>query len=84
MRSRRNASNLPAPRREATAEQVEAAPPWSGDEQTAREKADDQLAAAMPSNLLDDRARARIEAEADRRDLAVPLARIRPAGTVGP
>ncbi|MEU9968021.1 hypothetical protein [Streptomyces malaysiensis] len=42
---------------------------------------DDQLAAAKGSRLLDDRACARIEAEADRRDLDDLLARYFPAGT---
>ncbi|WP_404959026.1 phage minor capsid protein [Streptomyces sp. 147326] len=79
-REQPGASNLPEPRREATAEQVEAARVWSGDESTAREMSDDQLAAAMRSNLLDDRARARIEAEADRRDLAEKLELFRPGG----
>lgn len=38
---------------------------WSGDAQTPREMSDEHLAAAMRSNLLDDRARI----EADLRDL---------------
>ncbi|MDJ1136223.1 phage minor capsid protein [Streptomyces iconiensis] len=67
-REQPGASNLPNPRREATPEQVDAARVWSGDTQTPREMSDDQLAAAMRSNLLDGRARNRIEAEADRRD----------------
>ncbi|MGW2292675.1 phage minor capsid protein [Streptomyces phaeochromogenes] len=79
-REQPGASNLPEPRREATAEQVEAARLWSGDEQTPREMSDAQLAAAMRSNLLDKRARARVEAEADRRDLDALLARARPGG----
>lgn len=69
-------------RTEPTPEQVDAARLWSGDERTPREMSDDQLAAAMRSNLLDDRARARVEAEADRRDLEDLLARIRPGGTL--
>ncbi|MEV4036378.1 phage minor capsid protein [Streptomyces umbrinus] len=79
-REQPGASNLPEPRREATAEQIEAARLWSGDEQTPREMSDAQLAAAMRSNLLDKRARARVEAEADRRDLDALLARARPSG----
>ncbi|WP_371652490.1 MULTISPECIES: phage minor capsid protein [unclassified Streptomyces] len=81
-REQPGASNLPEPRREATPEQVEAARLWSGDERTPREMSDDQLAAAEGSRLLDDRARARVEAEADRRDLDDLLARITPGGTL--
>ncbi|MBC9714068.1 phage capsid protein [Streptomyces sp. TRM66268-LWL] len=74
-REQPGASNLPQPRTEATPAQVEAARVWSGDDQSVREMRDDQLAAAEGSQLLDDRARARIEAEADRRDLEDLLAR---------
>ncbi|WHM36305.1 phage minor capsid protein [Streptomyces sp. BPTC-684] len=81
-REQPGASNLPEPRREATPEQVEAARLWSGDDATPREMGDDQLAAAVGSGLLDDQARARVEAEADRRDLDDLLARITPGGTV--
>ncbi|MER7346408.1 phage minor capsid protein [Streptomyces aurantiacus] len=79
-REQPGASNLPEPRREATPEQVDAARLWSGDERTPREMSDEQLAAAEGSRLLDDRARARVEAEADRRDLDDLLARIRLGG----
>ncbi|AYD86196.1 MuF-like minor capsid protein [Streptomyces phage Darolandstone] len=92
-REQPGASNLPPeqrPRRPGapkppgppTPEQVDAARVWSGDDQAVREMSDDQLAAAMRSNLLDDRARARIEAEADRRDLDDLLGRIAPGGTL--
>ncbi|GAA0916890.1 phage minor capsid protein [Streptomyces rhizosphaericus] len=81
-REQPGASNLPEQRTEATPEQAEAARVWSGDEQSVREMSDDQLAAAEGSRLLDDRARARIEAEADRRDLDDLLGRIRPGGTL--
>jgi len=81
-REQPGASNLPPATTAPTAEQVEAARLWSGDEQTPREMSDDQLAAAMRSNLLDDRARARVEGEADRRDLEDLLARVRPGGTL--
>ncbi|KUN96192.1 phage capsid protein [Streptomyces caeruleatus] len=81
-REQPGASNLPEKRTEATPEQVEAARVWSGDAQTVREMSDDQLAAAEGSRLLDGRARARIEAEADRRDLDDLLGRIRPGGTL--
>ncbi|MEU8989978.1 phage minor capsid protein [Streptomyces sp. NPDC048558] len=79
-REQPGASNLPEQRTEATEQQVEAARMWSGDEQSVREMSDDQLAAAEGARLLDDRARARIEAEADRRDLADRLARLFPGG----
>lgn len=79
-REQPGASNLPEQRREATPEQVEAARVWSGDEASVRAMSDDDLAAAMRSNLLDDRARARIEAEADRRDVAALLDRAAPGG----
>ncbi|MGI5350217.1 phage minor capsid protein [Streptomyces sp. CA-250714] len=78
-REQPGASNLPPKRTEATAEQVEAARLWSGDEQSAREMSDDQLAAAARSNLLDERALARVEAESDRRDREELLARTRAA-----
>ncbi|KAB1141442.1 phage capsid protein [Streptomyces luteolifulvus] len=81
-REQPGASNLPEQRTEATPEQVEAARVWSGDEQSIREMSDDELAAAEGSRLLDDRARARIEAEADRRDLDDLLGRVRPGGTL--
>ncbi|MFD5901726.1 phage minor capsid protein [Streptomyces microflavus] len=83
-------SELPAKRREEarrsnpdpTPEQVDAARVWSGDDASVREMSDDQLAAAMRSNLLDDRARRRIEAEADHRDLDALLDRAAPGGTL--
>ncbi|NGO67627.1 phage capsid protein [Streptomyces sp. SB3404] len=67
-REQPGASNLPKRRRRAHTEQVDAARVWSGDEESVREMSDDQLPAAVRSNLLDSRARHRIEAEADRRD----------------
>ncbi|MGC0205234.1 phage minor capsid protein [Streptomyces levis] len=79
-REQPGASNLPPRRTEATPEQVEAARVWSGDDASVREMSDDDLAAAMRSTLLDDQARARIEAEADRRDLAGLLDRAAPRG----
>ncbi|MFE1070989.1 phage minor capsid protein [Streptomyces sp. NPDC058783] len=63
-----------------TPDQVEAARVWSGDEASVRAMSDDDLAAAMRSNLLDDRARARIEKEADRRDTEQLLDRAAPGG----
>ncbi|GGR80890.1 hypothetical protein GCM10010252_19260 [Streptomyces aureoverticillatus] len=82
VREQIGAGNLPEKRTEATPEQVEAARVWSGDDASVRAMSDDDLAAAMRSNLLDDRARARIEAEADRRDLAALLDRAAPRGTL--
>lgn len=79
-REQPGASNLPEPRTAPTPEQVEAARLFSGDERTPSEMSDDQLAAAMRSNLLDDQARTRVEAEADRRDLDALLDRARPGG----
>jgi Phage minor capsid protein 2 len=67
-REQPGASNLPPKQTEATPEQMHAARVWSGDDASVRAMSDDDLAAAMHSNLLDDRARARIEREADRRD----------------
>ncbi|MCR8576167.1 phage minor capsid protein [Streptomyces sp. Isolate_219] len=81
-REQPGASNLPETRTEATEQQVEAARVWSGDDQTVREMSDDQLAAAEGSRLLDDRARTRVEAEADRRDLDDLLTRVTPGGTL--
>ncbi|MFD8005738.1 phage minor capsid protein, partial [Streptomyces mirabilis] len=78
-REQPGASNLPEQRTEASEQQVDAARVWSGDQQSVREMSDDQLAAALGSGLLDGRARARIEAEADRRDLDDRLARLFPA-----
>ncbi|NIY69776.1 phage minor capsid protein 2 [Streptomyces malaysiensis] len=81
-REQPGASNLPEKQTEATPERVEAARVWSGDQQSVREMSDDQLAAAEGSRLLDDRARARIEAEADRRDLGDQLARYFPGSNL--
>lgn len=82
VREQPGAGNLPEKRAEAAPEQVDAARVWSGDDASVRAMSDDQLAAAMRSNLLDDRARRRIEAEADRRDLAALLDRAAPRGTL--
>ncbi|WP_328678448.1 phage minor capsid protein [Streptomyces sp. NBC_00343] len=79
-REQPGASNLPEPRTPATPEQVDAARVWSGDERSVRAMDDDQLAAAERSGLLDQRARDRIAAEADRRDLADLLDRAAPGG----
>jgi hypothetical protein len=76
-RARRDGTPPPAP---PTPEQIEAARVWSGDAASVRAMTDDDLAAAMRSNLLDDRARARIEQEADRRDIEQLLDRAAPGG----
>ncbi|MYR46603.1 phage capsid protein [Streptomyces sp. SID5910] len=79
-------SQLPAnrrpPRNDPTPEQIEAARVWSGDDASVRAMSDDDLAAAMRSNLLDSRARRRIEVEADRRDTEQLLDRAAPGGTL--
>ncbi|MFF1381719.1 phage minor capsid protein [Streptomyces sp. NPDC058308] len=77
-REQEGAGNLPAAPRPPAPDQVERASVWSGDEATVREMSDDQLAAALRTPL-DDRARRRIEAEADRRDLTA-LDRAAPGG----
>ncbi|MFF9337734.1 phage minor capsid protein, partial [Streptomyces albogriseolus] len=80
VRERVGAGNLPDPRVTAPGrDQVERARVWSGDERTMREMSDDQLAAALRTPL-DDRAHARIEAEADRRDTEALLDRAAPRG----
>ncbi|MGA5084085.1 phage minor capsid protein [Streptomyces pseudogriseolus] len=76
-RARRDGTPPPAP---PTREQVEAARVWSGDDASVRAMSDDDLAAAMRSTLLDDRARRRIEQEADRRDVEALLDRAAPGG----
>jgi hypothetical protein len=76
-RARRDGTPPPAP---PTPEQIEAARVWSGDDASVRAMSDDDLAAAMRSTLLDDRARRRIEQEADRRDAAALLDRAAPGG----
>lgn len=78
-REQEGASNLPASPRPPAADQVERARVWSGDARTLTEMSDDQLAAALRTPL-DDRARRRIEAVADRRDLAALLDRAAPRG----
>ncbi|MET7450675.1 phage minor capsid protein [Streptomyces sp. NPDC005574] len=79
-REQPGASNIPERRTPATPEQVDAARVWSGDERSVRGMTDDQLAAAERSGLLDQRARERIRAEADRRDLDDLLDRAAPGG----
>ncbi|MGW5673945.1 phage minor capsid protein [Streptomyces sp. NPDC003860] len=78
-REQPGAGNLPDKRPPLAPKQVERARVWSGDERTVREMDDDQLAAALRTPL-DDRARRRIEAEADRRDTEALLDRAAPGG----
>ncbi|WP_406124981.1 phage minor capsid protein [Streptomyces canus] len=78
-REQEGAGNLPASPRPPAPDQVERARVWSGDDRTLREMDDDQLAAALRTPL-DDRARRRIEAEADRRDTEALLGRAAPGG----
>ncbi|WP_425589010.1 phage minor capsid protein [Streptomyces similanensis] len=78
-REQPGASNLPPKQTPAAPDQIERARVWSGDEHTVREMSDDQLSAALRTPL-DDRARMRIEAEADRRDTAALLERAHPRG----
>ncbi|AFU62144.1 MuF-like minor capsid protein [Streptomyces phage SV1] len=81
VREQEGAGNLPPEQRtpargqeaqqrpEVTPEQLDAARVWSGDDRTMREMTDEQLAGAVRAGPMDARALARVEAEADRRDL---------------
>ncbi|MFF0894731.1 phage minor capsid protein [Streptomyces sp. NPDC003278] len=79
-REQPGASNLPAPRRPVPDEAQQAARIRSGDQLTPREMSDEQLTAAMRHGELTPQDRARIEAEADRRDVEALLGRARPDG----
>ncbi|MFF4751821.1 phage minor capsid protein [Streptomyces sp. NPDC001270] len=79
-REQPGASNLPAPRRPIPDEAQQAARIRSGDQLTPREMTDDELAAALRHGDLTPQDRARIEAEADRRDTAALLDRAKPDG----
>ncbi|WP_406334343.1 phage minor capsid protein [Streptomyces zaomyceticus] len=68
-REQLGAGNLSDARTAPTAEQLDNARVWSGDDATMREMTDEQLAGAVRSGPMDARALSRIEAEADRRDL---------------
>ncbi|MFF4738788.1 phage minor capsid protein [Streptomyces sp. NPDC001262] len=68
--------NSPPPPHEA----FEAAKVRAGDDRTLREMHDDQLGAAIRSDVLDRRDHDRIAAEADRRDEQALLDRVRPGG----
>ncbi|WP_440571959.1 phage minor capsid protein [Streptomyces sp. KR2] len=78
-REQPGAGNLPASPRPPAPEQIERARVWSGDDRTLREMGDNQLAAVLRTPL-DDKARSRIEAEADRRDTEALLDRAAPSG----
>ncbi|MFJ3867901.1 phage minor capsid protein [Streptomyces nigra] len=79
-REQPGASNLPAPRRPIPDEARQAARIRSGDDLTPREMSDEELTAAMRHGELTERDRARIAAEADRRDAEALLDRARPSG----
>ncbi|OAR22373.1 phage capsid protein [Streptomyces sp. ERV7] len=79
-REQPGASNLPRNTPAPPGEFTEAARIRSGDARTPREMSDQQLADVMRTGVLDERDRARIEVEADRRDRDDLLARIRPGG----
>jgi hypothetical protein len=78
-REQPGASNLPTGTRPPQ-DAVEAARIRSGDARTPVEMTDEQLGAAMRSGALDSRDFARVQAEADRRDHAALMARVRPGG----
>jgi hypothetical protein len=79
-REQPGASNLPAPRQPIPDEAHQAARIRSGDARTPSEMSDDELTAAMRHGDLTPQDRARIEAEADRRDTAALLDRAKPNG----
>ncbi|MFF5642075.1 phage minor capsid protein [[Kitasatospora] papulosa] len=79
-REQPGASNLPPAQRRAPDDVMQAARIRSGDTTTPREMTDEQLSAAMRSPSMDARDRARVEAEADRRDTEELLTRARPSG----
>ncbi|MDX3070545.1 phage capsid protein, partial [Streptomyces sp. ND04-05B] len=78
-REQPGAGNLPTGTRPPQ-DAVEAARIRAGDARTPAEMTDEQLGAAMRSGALDSRDFARVEAEADRRDHAALLDRVRPGG----
>ncbi|MGW3847177.1 phage minor capsid protein [Streptomyces fagopyri] len=78
-REQPGASNLPTGT-PPPADAVQAARVRAGDARTPAEMSDEQLGAAIRSNVLDERDFARVQAEADRRDHAALMDRIRPAG----
>ncbi|MCA1218844.1 phage minor capsid protein [Streptomyces sp. 8L] len=81
-REQPGASNLPKATATPADEFEQAARIRSGDSRTPQEMSDDQLAAAERSGQLNDRDRARVQAEADRRDTRDLLDRVQPGGTL--
>ncbi|MFE7634469.1 phage minor capsid protein [Kitasatospora sp. NPDC057518] len=79
-REQPGAGNLPEPRRPVPPDAVEAAKVRAGDHRTPAEMSDEQLGAATRHGSLDERYRAKIRAEADRRDEQALLDRVRPGG----
>ncbi|WP_371517996.1 phage minor capsid protein [Kitasatospora sp. NBC_01300] len=79
-REQPGAGNLPGPRRPVPPDAVEAAKIRAGDHRTPAEMSDEQLGAALRHGSLDKRDRAKIEAEAGRRDEQALLDRVRPGG----
>ncbi|WKK26863.1 phage capsid protein [Streptomyces olivoreticuli] len=79
-RERLGAGNLPPTAPRSPQDAVEAARVRSGDDRTLREMSDEQLGAAVRSDVLDRRDHGRIGAEADRRDEQALLDRVRPGG----
>lgn len=76
-----NLPDKPTPERpEPTPADVDAARIMSGDATTPAEMSEEQLTAALHSGRLDAHARARIEQEIDRREVADLLDRLRPGG----
>lgn len=78
-REQPGASNLPTGTRPPQ-DAIEAARIRSGDARTPAEMSDEQLGAAVRSGALDERDFARVQAEADRRDHAALMDRVRPGG----
>lgn len=74
------AGNLPNTAPTPPHDAVQAARVRAGDDRTLPEMRDEQLGAALRPGVLDDRDRARIAAEADRRDEQALLDRVRPGG----
>ncbi|QWQ45729.1 phage minor capsid protein [Streptomyces sp. YPW6] len=72
-REQPGASNLPASTTEPSSPYVQAARVRSGDDGIMREMTDDEMGTAMRAASLDDRDRARIAAELDRRYAPPPL-----------
>ncbi|MFJ8054947.1 phage minor capsid protein [Streptomyces sp. NPDC096142] len=78
-REQPGASNLPTGPR-PTPDSVEAARLRAGDARTPAEMSDEQLGAAVRSGHLDERDFSRVQAEADRRQHAELMDRVRPGG----